>query len=123
MKSFKVKSNIGEGLFSDEAVAVSLEFPDGSIETYELYALTRERVFELQKQGVTFKEHSDDKKAWEDAKKIIDVVVKSGTYKGEDISENKHRIVSNLGLMTAVIGAAGALAEEREEEEEKNSES
>jgi hypothetical protein len=123
MKSFKVESNIGEGLFTDEAVAVSLEFPDGSIETYELYALTRERVFELQKQGVTFKEHKDEKKAFEDAKQIVDALVKSGTYRGEDITENKHKIVSNLGLMSAIINAASVLAEDREVAEEKNSES
>jgi hypothetical protein len=123
LKTFKVESNIGEGLFVDEAIAISLEFPDGSVETYELYALTQDKVIQLQKEGVSFKEHKDGAKAHEDAKKIIDKLVKSGTYKGEDISGNKHKIASNLGLMSAIVKAAGALAEEKEEEEEKNSES
>ena len=55
MKTFEVKSNIGEGLFTEDAVAVQLSFTNGTTEVYELYALTRERVIALQKSGVSFR--------------------------------------------------------------------
>lgn len=124
MKSFKIKSNIGEGLFKDEAVAVQLEFPDGSVGIFKLHALTQDRVIKLRKAGVSFKEHSDQEKAYNDAIKILDELVESGEYQGLEIDKtNRHKIASNLGLMSGIIQACGALAEEREEVEAKNSES
>jgi len=127
MKEFKVTSNIGAGLFSDEAVGVLLRFPDGSRAELYLHALTQDVLVELHKAGVKFEAYKTPEDALANSRAIIERIVRNGTWHpvdGEPVEitdENKHRIVSNVGLTTATINAARALAEERVEEEEGNS--
>lgn len=124
MKSFKCESNIGEGLFSEEAVPIELTFPDGTVGEFEVYALTPRRVLSLRKAGVKFEGHKDDEEAIKHSEAIIASVVKCGKWQGVEIDEsNRHNIVGNLGLTAALINAARMLAEEKADDEAKNSES
>ena len=124
MKEFKCGSNIGEGLFSDDPVPIQLNFPDGTTAEFEVYALTPRRVLALRKSGVKFEGHKDDEEAIKHSELIIGSIVHSGIWKDVVITDdNKHCIVGNMGLTTALINAARALAEEKEETEVKNSES
>jgi len=124
MKSFACESNIGEGLFSDDAVSIELNFPDGTVAEFDVYALTPRRVLALRKAGVKFENHKDDEEAIKHSEAIIASIVKCGRWKDTEITEeNRHNIVGNMGLTAALINASRMLAEERQESEAKNSES
>lgn len=123
MKRFQCESNIGEGLFSDDPVAIELEFPDGSVGVFKVYALTPRRILKLRKSGVKFQDFKDDEEGVTNIEKIIGEIVHSGEWNGLTIDDsNKHAIVGNQGLTTGLINAARFLAEERQESTEKNSE-
>jgi len=123
MKEFKCASNIGEGLFSDEPVSIQLNFPDGTSGQFEVFAMTPRRVLALRKEGVKFEGHKDDEEAIRHSEMIISSIVRSGRWQDVEITDaNKHAIVGNMGLTTALINAARCLAEEKEETEAKNSE-
>jgi len=123
MKEFKCESNIGEGLFSEDPVLVRLNFPDGSVGEFELFALTPRRVLALRKSGVKFQDHKDDEEAISHSEKIISAIVHRGRWQDVEITaENKHNIVGNMGLTAALINASRFLAEEKQETESKNSE-
>ena len=123
MKSFRCESNIGEGLFSDEPVSVELNFPDGTVGRFELFALTPRRVLALRKAGVKFEGHKNDEEAISHSEQIIASIVHSGHWQDVAITaDNVHNIVGNMGLTAALINASRCLAEEKQETETKNSE-
>ena len=125
MKSFDVKSNIGEGLFSDDPIDVQLNFPDGTVGTFKVFAMTQDVVLELMKAGVRFDNASKDPEYnYNNFSKMINRIVHSGSWKGIKIDDsNKNRIMSHSGLAEALLNAARMLAEETVEEDTKNSES
>lgn len=124
MKEFKCAGNIGEGLFSDEPVAIQLNFPDGTSGVFEVFALTPRRVLDLRKKGVKFEGHKNDEEAISHSEMIIASIVHAGHWQNVEINaENVYKIVGNMSLTAALINAARFLAEEKEETEAKNSES
>ncbi len=124
MKSFDCPSNIGEGLFSNEAVKVQLNFPDGTSGIFDVHAMTQDMVVEFEKGGVKFQDYANQEEALENSAVIINRVVAGGEYKGVKIVDQlRRRILSNAGLTATLLNVSRKLAEETIEVEEKNSES
>ena len=121
MKEFKCKSNIGAGLFAEGTTPIELHFPDGTVATFNVRAMTQDLLVDLQKSGVKFEDFKDNADALANSTAIIEAIVESGQWGDVEIGEgNRHRIVSNIGLTAALINAARALAEEIVEEDSEN---
>lgn len=124
MKKFVAPSSIGDGLFSDEAIDIEISFPDGKTATFKLHAMTQEVVVELEKAKVKFEGYKSQEEALDNSAKIIERIVVSGEFDGTEIEGDlRRRILSNVGLTQTLLDASRSLAEEKVEEEEKNSES
>jgi hypothetical protein len=122
MKEFRCRSNIGAGLFAEGTTPIELHFPDGTVATFNVRAMTQDLLVDLQKSGVKFEDFTDNADALANSTAIIEAIVESGQWGDVEIGEgNRHRIVSNIGLTAALINAARALAEEIVEEDLGNS--
>lgn len=71
-----------------------------------------------------FDNYKTSQEALENSAKIINRIVVGGSFEGIEIKDElRKRILSNVGLTTTILEASRALAEEKAEEEEGNSES